>query len=278
MSFKNDFFKGEPLSKIGDCEFWGKQIITPEIAQEILNTNVKNRKLNKARVSVYARIMQKGRWGYIADGFLLSFDKNGNLTNGQHRLNAIIECGCTMEMYIARNSDTEAGALKLPFDTNQTRSTSNITGNKARYESPIKYLIRTFAEKHPSLVTSDEVVAFISSLDDDGRYVLDRIGCIGYDGFSASIRAAFFFWFIINGNKELTLDLVTKVTHRGALNEKEGDIQRYITKPRAVSRGENANRLEEFLHTYALISEKRDTKAFREEIVKQVKGWIVGRY
>ena len=36
--YKDDFFKGEPLCKIGDCEFWGKQIITPELAKEILQS------------------------------------------------------------------------------------------------------------------------------------------------------------------------------------------------------------------------------------------------
>lgn len=55
--FKDDFFKGEPLCKIGDCEFWGKQLITPELAKEILQSNGKNRKLSLHRVLEYSRMM-----------------------------------------------------------------------------------------------------------------------------------------------------------------------------------------------------------------------------
>lgn len=276
-SFKDYFFQGEPLCKIKDCEFWGKQYITPELAKEILTTNVNNRPLNKRRVKIYARQMKQNRWGNIADGILLSFDKKSNLTNGQTRLNAIIESDTPLEMFIVRNGETEAGALELPFDTGLLRSTSNITGNSGRFEAPIKLLIRLFAPQHPILVTADEIVAFENSLTSDEHYVLEKLSLIGFTGFSAAIRAAFFFWFVSTGDKDTTINLANTVTHNGPLSEKESAIQRCITRTNTQFGG-NAMRLSVFFQAYALLSERKNTQPFRDELLKKVRGWIIGRY
>lgn len=65
--------------------------ITPEMAREMLKMNTRNRNISKERVALYAKRILKGEWK--EDGQSISFDKNGRLLNGQHRLLAIIKAG-----------------------------------------------------------------------------------------------------------------------------------------------------------------------------------------
>lgn len=80
--------------------------ITPAIAAMWLENNDINRKLSRARVNQYARAMQADRWMQNNDAICLSEDDT--LLNGQHRLHAIIQSGCTVRMMVRRNVPKEA--------------------------------------------------------------------------------------------------------------------------------------------------------------------------
>lgn len=75
-----------------------QEIITPEIAARYLENNVANRPIQQKTVKNYARDMLSGKWELNGQG--ISFYENGNLADGQHRLNAIIEAGIPVEMYV----------------------------------------------------------------------------------------------------------------------------------------------------------------------------------
>jgi hypothetical protein len=86
--------------------------ITPTWAAEVLETrNTRNRDINKFRVAVYAQDMKNGAWGFSAQG--ISFDDQGCLLDGQHRLTAIVTTGITVRMCVAfgvpRNQKTADG-------------------------------------------------------------------------------------------------------------------------------------------------------------------------
>ena len=66
-------------------------LVTPQVAQELLKTQIKNRPLNHFTVKKYANDMANGNWQQCGD--TICVDKNGCLTDGQHRLHAIIESG-----------------------------------------------------------------------------------------------------------------------------------------------------------------------------------------
>jgi hypothetical protein len=272
--FKEDFFRGEPLCKIGDCEFWGKQIITPELAKEILQTNGKNRKLNASRYLLYARQMGARRWKNTADGITISFDKNGNLANGQHRLQAVIASNISLEVFVCKNGETMAGALELPFDTGYLRSTSVITGNRITFEAPIKYLIRAFYYPKIQVITADDIDSFVKNLSKDEKEVLDFLSSITYTGFSAPGKAGCFFYIVASGKKEETLNLVKVCTRQGALSEKEAKIKTYFDTHKPLSRTANENRLNEFVSCYALFEGRKVTEKLKEELVEQAKAWM----
>src|SRR4051812_19944132 len=80
--------------------------ITPRLAQQYLNTMVKNRSLRRSSVKGYARDMAAGSWQTSHQG--IAFDVNGKLVDGQHRLAAIIEAGVAVQMAVTRGLDEGA--------------------------------------------------------------------------------------------------------------------------------------------------------------------------
>lgn len=63
--------------------------VSPTLAQEWLKKNVFNRVLSKNVVSKYAYDMKNNDWTLTHQG--IAFDTDGNLADGQHRLQAVIE-------------------------------------------------------------------------------------------------------------------------------------------------------------------------------------------
>lgn len=88
--------------------------ISPAVATEWLETRGDNRKVMQSVVDTYARDMKEERW--LFNGAPIQFDEEGKLLNGQHRLWAVIESGCTIEAIIqwgiprAAQATIDAGA------------------------------------------------------------------------------------------------------------------------------------------------------------------------
>ena len=80
------------------AEFTQTYNVTPEVAKVILEKfNPNNRHINEIAVDSLARDMTNDRWlGHVGDE--VTFDNEGNLNNGQHRLSAIIKSGTTQQM------------------------------------------------------------------------------------------------------------------------------------------------------------------------------------
>lgn len=98
--------------------------ITPEKAREWLDgprgEHFRQRPLNQATVSRYARDMANGDWNFDASMVCLSPD--GILLNGQHRLHAIIRAGRPVKMTVATNVPESAG---LTMDAGKNRSAAD---------------------------------------------------------------------------------------------------------------------------------------------------------
>ena len=76
-----------------------EELITPEMAEKMLEKNFNNRNILQNRVKQYAEDMRKGLWTYNQD--LITLNENGELTNGQHRLFAIIKANIPIKMFVA---------------------------------------------------------------------------------------------------------------------------------------------------------------------------------
>ena len=97
------------------------ELITPEIAKEYLKFNKVNRRLTNNVVEYYAIQMASKKWKL--NGEPIIFLKNGALGNGQHRLNAIIKSGCSIQMLVVRGADNDSFTT---YDSGKNRSIADI--------------------------------------------------------------------------------------------------------------------------------------------------------
>lgn len=87
------------------------------MAKEYLTHNIVNRKPNKGQVAYYARMMSEGKW--MLNGESIVFDNKGNLSDGQHRLMAIMLAQVPIQSVVVRNVDCESFAT---IDQGKARS------------------------------------------------------------------------------------------------------------------------------------------------------------
>lgn len=78
---------------------WKTLVITPRMAEELLEKNTNNRNVSPAKIKRYATAMEEGRWKQ--NGETLKMSLSGRLMDGQHRLMAIIKTGTPQTMTIA---------------------------------------------------------------------------------------------------------------------------------------------------------------------------------
>ncbi|EIP99475.1 hypothetical protein OpiT1DRAFT_03993 [Opitutaceae bacterium TAV1] len=80
--------------------------VTPETASEWLKRNEGNRRLSPVHVKRLAQEMRAGRWALGNDA--ITFDANGRLVNGQHRLTAVRESGMAAQFAVLRGVSPSA--------------------------------------------------------------------------------------------------------------------------------------------------------------------------
>ena len=100
------------------------ELISPETAREYLQKNVRNRSVSRPHVLKLARIMLAGEFEHTHQG--IAFDKFGFLSDGQHRLHAIVEAGVPQLMQVTRGVSEKAKAAT--DNTLRVRSIVDILG------------------------------------------------------------------------------------------------------------------------------------------------------
>lgn len=79
------------------------ETITPEVAARYLATQSHNRPVSPKKVTEWVSKIREGKWHVTHQG--IAFDKDGKLLDGQHRLNAIIQSGISIDMMVTRGLD-----------------------------------------------------------------------------------------------------------------------------------------------------------------------------
>lgn len=120
-------------------------VVTPAVAKRWLARNVRNRRVGQADVDKYARDMTAGKWQITGEA--IKFDTNGALSDGQHRLQAVIKSGVSVPMLIVRG--VAPGAQEV-MDSGRKRSVSDsLTLNGIKNSSILQAAART-ALKEPA--------------------------------------------------------------------------------------------------------------------------------
>lgn len=84
-----------------------RELITPDRASELLMRNTANRYIREPLVNQYATDMANGAWK-SETGETIKINKSGGLSDGQHRLRAVIKSGVSSYLYIAYDVDDDA--------------------------------------------------------------------------------------------------------------------------------------------------------------------------
>ena len=95
--------------------------ITPAEAKDLLQRNNHNRPLSRATVKRYAEAMERGEWKLVGDAIVI--DSNGDLRNGQHRLEAVVMSGVPCTFTILENADPDSF---VNYDCGHRRTPSQI--------------------------------------------------------------------------------------------------------------------------------------------------------
>jgi hypothetical protein len=96
-------------------------LVTPAVAEDWLKKNRENnRNVGRSRVRQYAADMKAGRWR-LGDQ-AVSFDAEGRLVNGQHRLHACVLSGCAFWTVALWGLDADSF---LVIDSGKKRSTDD---------------------------------------------------------------------------------------------------------------------------------------------------------
>lgn len=115
------------------------EYITPELAQKYLEKNVDNRVVRNKHFAKMVRDMEQGHYLVTHQG--IAFDKEGYLSDGQHRLMGVVRSGKSVWMLVTRGLDSN---VKNIIDLMARRlATDFMTGSKHRVNrgSAIKVLI-----------------------------------------------------------------------------------------------------------------------------------------
>lgn len=95
--------------------------ITPEMANDFLENNPKNRPLKRFHLAFLCEEMRKGRWKFNGDAIRVATD--GTLIDGQHRLEAVRQTGVSIKTLMVSGLDPDvfdtidSGAKRSAGDT-----------------------------------------------------------------------------------------------------------------------------------------------------------------
>jgi hypothetical protein len=106
------------------------EMVTPDLAQDLLGGNTRNRNLSLGHVTSIARDIANGDWQ--ANGETVKVAADGTLLDGQHRLAAVVEAGTAVPMLVVRNVSMRA---QETMDTGRKRSFGDVLRlrNEANY-------------------------------------------------------------------------------------------------------------------------------------------------
>jgi hypothetical protein len=110
----------ERLTKGKNKVFTEKVRVTPELAIILLEANKDNRKIRPSKLAQFKADMNANRWEF--NGETVKFANSGELNDGQHRLQAIVETNKPQDLLICFGVERKS---RLTVDTGAARSASD---------------------------------------------------------------------------------------------------------------------------------------------------------
>lgn len=175
------------------------ETVDPSLAKVLLEGNKKNRSLSSSLVDSIARDITSGNWIVSHQG--IAIDKEGNLLDGQHRLNAIIKSGLTVRMAVTYNVSPEA--FEVIDMNNRPRTVADMQGisrgikNSRRVVAAAK-TISALDTGYRDRYTNSEVDEILNKYQEECEWAATKLG--GRNP-SAGITAGFAYAYPTNKEK-----------------------------------------------------------------------------
>lgn len=159
--------------------------VTPRMAEAWLQKNVVNRPLRATVVDTYANAMRRGEWLCSPEG--IAFDSAGNLQNGQHRLNAVIQSGITAEMVVWEDVPPEVFNCT---DTGLKRSVGDVLGVNCQVSSIAAFMAKLDDPDIRGSVTAQIALPYVTAFSTYLANLLDGHSSISKTWTAAAVRCA----------------------------------------------------------------------------------------
>jgi hypothetical protein len=142
--------------------------VGPKQAAKWLEQNESNRRIRDSLVQQYARDMKAGRWRTNHQGIAVTDD--GALLDGQHRLSAIVESGCTIDFVVffyrrvtpedvvtidggcARSAHDQATIVGMKADQRRIAIANTMLKGRGRTARPTRMELLEFYRTHEEAV------------------------------------------------------------------------------------------------------------------------------
>lgn len=119
-----------------------RQVVTPEIAADMLKRNTMNRPVSKPHVAHLKRELASGRWKFNGD----TITTNGTaLIDGQHRLLACLESGVPFETFVVEGIPQSAFDTK---DVGKRRSKADTLATRGEKHSRLLAAALVFVDRY----------------------------------------------------------------------------------------------------------------------------------
>jgi len=177
--------------------------VTPQKAEAWLNQNKTNRKLREGVAEKYADDMTNGRWTKCTDP--ISFYKDGDLANGQHRLFAISLSGVPQTFIVVRDLDREDG---LNIDTGLVRDiidAGRISGVDPDLSRALISAARAIAEGdvQRGAMSNAARLAIVDEHREAAQWVSTNVRRVRYLSNSAVLGAVGRAWYVVEDHAKL---------------------------------------------------------------------------
>jgi len=162
------------------------ETITPETAKAMLLNNDRNRRLRPATVAKYAATMAAGNWRASPDGLI--FGKSGQLLQGQHRLNAVINFGGEVDMIVWRGVEDDVFSV---LDRGVTRSVADAIGADKKTTEVAAFIAKTCSRvQNGGGATDGDIARYVGVISDTHHELMEACNSSARVFSSAPMRAA----------------------------------------------------------------------------------------
>lgn len=120
--------------------------ISPELARSMLATSPGNRDIREMRITIYRDAMKRGEW-MVAQPII--FDRAGQLRDGHHRLQALIEADMTLDFLVVTGISEDAYRV---MDVGLTRKMTDLVphGRRLVEEATLLYQLAVGRSLRPT--------------------------------------------------------------------------------------------------------------------------------